>query len=106
MVVKISFQLCGRRQEHLIVEHARERHVPHLPEIYGHADLWKLSQGIRGAIWRSLGQQVFHEDRVMRMILYKRYLPLKNLFSISLKHMNRMATHILDGTLLDPFGVY
>lgn len=104
LIAKFSYQLVTRRKEHEIVELARSKNVPHIPEIYGHADLWKLSQGLREEIKNKAGKDGFYDDRILRMVVYKQYFPLKDLFSKSLEHMHRMAVQILDGT--SSLGLY
>ncbi|KAI0660109.1 hypothetical protein C8Q70DRAFT_1053345 [Cubamyces menziesii] len=80
MVAKLSYQVKSRTAEHELVEQAREKNVPHIPTVYGHHDLFdieSLQDGIRARVVKHCGVFHHYENRVARMIVFRRYIPLE-----------------------------
>ncbi|THG92664.1 hypothetical protein EW026_g8316 [Hermanssonia centrifuga] len=105
LVVKISYQVVGRKPEHDVLAIANKTRVGHLPEVHMWSDLWKLSDGVRQVFYERSKEMskdetniATYEDRVLRAIVYTEYLPLNTLFSDpdNLKLIPVMATQMLD----------
>ncbi|THH00125.1 hypothetical protein EW026_g2350 [Hermanssonia centrifuga] len=105
LVVKISYQVVGRKPEHDVLAIANKARVGHLPEVHMWSDLWKLSDGVRQIFYERSKEMskdetniATYEDRVLRALVYTEYLPLNTLFSDpdNLKLIPVMATQMLD----------
>ncbi|PSR72315.1 hypothetical protein PHLCEN_2v11809 [Hermanssonia centrifuga] len=103
LVVKMSYQVVGRMPEHKILAIAHKAKVGHLPKAHMWKDLWKLSDGVRQIFYErskelsETGDDIAtYEDRVLRALVYTKYLPIKTLFSKSVKFIPLMVDQMLD----------
>ncbi len=96
LVVKISYQVVTRKAEHIVLKLAKKAKVGHLPEVHMWGDLWKMSEGIRQTFYDLSSKTATFEDRVLRALVYTKYLPIKELFSKSPDLIFVMADQILD----------
>ncbi|THG93372.1 hypothetical protein EW026_g7846 [Hermanssonia centrifuga] len=94
LVIKFSYQVVTRKREQDLVEVARKAGVKHIPKVHMWRDLWKLSEGAR-AIFHGDNKDAY-EDRMLRALVYTRYLPLKALFRTAWHLIPHMADQILD----------
>ncbi|PSS17152.1 hypothetical protein PHLCEN_2v3210, partial [Hermanssonia centrifuga] len=94
LVVKFAYQVVSRKREQDLVEVARKAGVDHIPKVHMWSDLWKLSEGAR-AIFHN-GETNAYEDRMLRALVYTRYIPLKALFKTAWHLIPHMADQILD----------
>ena len=101
-VGKFSYQVVSRRKEEELVALARSKGVSHMPLIYLSADLWKLSDGIRELFFDYEGKRVEYEDRCLRLIVYRAYYPIQELFKKRTDLIPVMADQMLD-CKLSPF---
>ncbi len=103
LVVKMSYQIVGRMSEHKVLAIAHKAKVGHLPKAHMTRDLWKMSDGVRQIFYeksKELSENeneiATYEDRVLRALVYTKYLPIKNLFSKSVKSIPLMVDQMLD----------
>ncbi|THH00114.1 hypothetical protein EW026_g2348 [Hermanssonia centrifuga] len=103
LVVKMSYQVVGRMPEHKVLAIAHKAKVGHLPKAHMTRDLWKMSDGVRQIFYeksKELSENeneiATYEDRVLRALVYTKYLPIKNLFSKSVKSIPLMVDQMLD----------
>ncbi|PSS38067.1 hypothetical protein PHLCEN_2v98 [Hermanssonia centrifuga] len=94
LVIKFSYQVVSRKREQDLVEVARKAGVKHIPKVHMWRDLWKLSDGAR-AIFHGDKKGVY-EDKMLRALVYTRYIPLKALFKTAWHLIPHMADQILD----------
>ncbi|KAF7795530.1 hypothetical protein EIP86_006692 [Pleurotus ostreatoroseus] len=81
LMVKFSYQVVTRKPEYDLINMARKARVKHLPRVHMWADLWRMSDGARGAFYGDDPQCAKYEDRTLRMIVYTEYGSIKSLFS-------------------------
>ncbi|PSR97088.1 hypothetical protein PHLCEN_2v4369 [Hermanssonia centrifuga] len=93
LIAKFSYQVTARRAEQELVEIARKAGVEHLPEVHLWGDLWDMSEGVRAAFHIKSED---YEDRVLRGLVYSKYLPLKELFSESCDLLPDMIDQMVD----------
>ncbi|KAJ3535782.1 hypothetical protein NM688_g6929 [Phlebia brevispora] len=96
LIVKLSYQVTSRKEEHQLVDTAKKAGVPHLPEIHLWGDIWKLSDGARAAFLSGSDGNATYEDRVLRAIVYTRYSPIKPLFAENCLLIPVMVDQMLD----------
>lgn len=94
LMVKFSYQICIRREEHEFIDLARKAGVDHLPTVHTWGDLWNMSDGVRSIFYEKDG--VEFEDRMLRAIVYNRYLPLDALLPDSPESIPLMAYQLMD----------
>ncbi|THH01962.1 hypothetical protein EW026_g802, partial [Hermanssonia centrifuga] len=93
LIAKFSYQVTARRAEQELVEIARKAGVEHLPEVHLWGDLWDMSEGVRAAFHIKSED---YEDRVLRGLVYSKYLPLRELFSESCDLLPDMIDQMVD----------
>ncbi|KAJ3559899.1 hypothetical protein NM688_g53 [Phlebia brevispora] len=96
LIMKLSYQVTTRKEEHRLVDIAKKAGVPHLPEIHLWGDIWKLSDGAREAFLTNSDGRATYEDRVLRAIVYTRYSSIKPLFSENCLLIPVMVDQMLD----------
>lgn len=96
LIMKMSYQVRTRRQEHELVRIAKRAKVRHLPRIHMWGDLWKLSDGVRDSFYTSSGGKAEYEDRALRAIVYSRYTPIRKVFAEDSRLIPLMVDQMLD----------
>ncbi|KAI0631735.1 hypothetical protein C8Q77DRAFT_157318 [Trametes polyzona] len=103
MVAKVAFQASTRVEEHTLIQHARERSVPHIPEIHAHRDLYEIVT-FADSVWQRLQhlESIDNpfgdiEKRVARVIVFTRYFPLKERLLRYPEDLVRMVDQIKEG---------
>ncbi|KAF7794418.1 hypothetical protein EIP86_005552 [Pleurotus ostreatoroseus] len=94
LIAKFSYQVSTRRQEHELIDIARQAGIDHLPEVHAWGEHWKMSDSVRSVFLAEAGAEF--EDRTLRSIVYSKYLPLESLFSHSPQHIPTMAYQLID----------
>ncbi|PSR82193.1 hypothetical protein PHLCEN_2v6116 [Hermanssonia centrifuga] len=94
LVIKFSYQVITLQREQELVEVALKAGVKHIPKVHMWSDLWKLSEGAR-AIFHDDNKNAY-EDKMLRALVYTRYIPLKALFKTAWHLIPYMADQILD----------
>ncbi|KAF7794419.1 hypothetical protein EIP86_005553 [Pleurotus ostreatoroseus] len=94
LIVKFSYQVSTRRQEHELIEIAHKAGIGHLPRVHAWGNHWKMSDSVRQIFYEKAGAE--YEDRTLRSIVYSKYLPLETLFSHSPQHIPTMAYQLID----------
>ncbi|KAJ3549207.1 hypothetical protein NM688_g5203 [Phlebia brevispora] len=94
LIIKFSYQVSTRRKEHELIEMARRKGIGHLPDVYAWGDVWKMSDGVRQVFYDK--EKTDFEDRTLRTIVYKKYLPLDTLFPDSPQSIPLMAYQLMD----------
>ena len=98
-VIKFSYQPVAREQEKDLVATALAFGVQHLPELYMAGDLWDMKDSVRAAFFDTFDPTLSIGARSLRAIVYRRYRPLKELFSHSRKCLLLpvMVDQLIDG---------
>lgn len=94
MIVKLSYQVSTRKPEQDLVMIARKAGVEHLPRIHLSGDLFKMSDGVRRIFLERGG--IDYEDRMLRMIVYSKYLPLSSLVPEHPECLREMTVQIIN----------
>lgn len=94
LIAKFSYQVETRAKEQDLLKTASDAGVSHLPTVYMSADLWSMAEGVREIFWEREG--VSYENRILRVIIYARYLPLPSLFWRSPRSIPVMVDQMLD----------
>ena len=97
LIVKFSYQVKTRQREQDMLRIARtSEKADHFPELHLAADIWSLSEGIRQRLTDRGAKGGFYEERLLRVLVFTEYKPLRSLFSQSSKYLGRMVYQMLD----------
>jgi len=74
LVVKLSWQLEGRRSEVEFLEHLRSRGFTSVPHVVACGDLAEMKDGLHGEIQSIMGRKPRTDNRIYRAIVMKPFL--------------------------------
>ena len=74
LVVKLSWQLEGRRSEVEFLEHLRSRGITSVPHVVASGDLAEMKDGLHGKIQDIIGGERTTDNRIYRAIVMKPFL--------------------------------